>query len=194
MRAAVAALTIAALVAASPLAARANDVTDQIAEAQAAYAKKDIATAIAALEAAASLLRQQRSDAWKGLLRRRPPAGPRRRRIPAPAAPRCSPAAPGCRANTRKGGDDVEISILAESPLIQAMSAVITNPLVASMAGRVAVIGGRRFTFITSDNAYVTLVADKVLVRVQGSSGLNDAALRPFVAALDFAAIEKLAR
>ena len=194
MRAAVAALTIAALVAASPLAARADDVTDQIAEAQAAYAKKDIATAIAALEAAASLLRQQRSDAWKGLLPPAPAGWTAEEAHSSAGGAAMFAGGTGVSRKYRKGGDDVEISILAESPLIQAMSAVITNPLVASMAGRVAVIGGRRFTFITSDNAYVTLVADKVLVRVQGSSGLNDAALRPFVAALDFAAIEKLVR
>ena len=194
MRSALTALTLAALVAVAPALARADDVTDQIAEAQAAYQKKDIPTAIAALEAAASLLREQRADAWKALLPPAPVGWTAEAVESSATGASLFGGGTGVSRKYLKGGENVEISILAESPLIQAMSAIISNPLVASMAGRVAVIGGRRFTFITNDNAYVTLVADKVLVRVQGSSGLNDTAIRPFVAALDFAAIEKLVR
>lgn len=192
MRSGLAALTIAAFVAAAPLTARADDVTDQIAEAQKAYAKKDLVTAIAALEAAAGLVRQQRADAWKALLPPAPAGWTAQEAESSAAGASLFGGGTGVSRKYLKDGENVEISILAESPLVQAMAAVIGNPLIAAAAGRVAVIGGRRFTFVSSDNAFVTLVADKVLVRVQGSSGLNDAAIRPFVTALDFAAIEKL--
>lgn len=194
MRSGLAALTIAALVAAAPIMARADEVTDQIAEAQAAYQKKDLVTAIAALEAAASLMRQDRADAWKALLPAAPAGWTADEAESSAAGASLFGGGTGVTRKYRKGDADVEISILAESPLVQAMSAVIGNPMVAAAAGRVVVIGGRRFTFMTSDNAFVTLVADKVLVRVQGSSGMTDAALRPFVAALDFTAIEKMVR
>lgn len=194
MRSGLAALTIAALVAAAPIMARADEVTDQIAEAQAAYQKKDLVTAIAALEAAASLMRQDRADAWKALLPAAPAGWTADEAESSAAGASLFGGGTGVTRKYRKGDADVEISILAESPLVQAMSAVIGNPMVAAAAGRVVVIGGRRFTFMTSDNAFVTLVADKVLVRVQGSSGMTDAAIRPFVAALDFTAIEKMVR
>ena len=194
MRSGLAALTLAALVAAAPMLARADEVTDQIAEAEAAYQKKDIVTAIAALDAAASLLRQSRADAWKALLPAAPAGWTAEEAQSSAAGASLFGGGTGVTRKYLKGDENVEISILAESPLVQAMSAVIGNPMVAAMAGRVVVIGGRRLTFMSSDNAFVTLVADKVLVRVQGSSGLNEAALRPFVTALDFAAIEKLVR
>lgn len=194
MRSGLAALTLAAFVAAAPMTARADEITDQIAEAQAAYQKKDIVTAIAALDAAASLLRQSRADAWKALLPAAPAGWTAEEAQSSGAGASLFGGGVGVTRKYLKGDENVEISILAESPLVQAMSAVISNPMVAAMAGRVVVIGGRRLTFISSDNAFVTLVADKVLVRVQGSSGVNDAAMRPFVAALDFGAIEKLVR
>ncbi len=194
MRSGLAALTLAALVAAAPMLARADEVTDQIAEAEAAYQKKDIVTAIAALDAAVSLLRQARAEAWKALLPAAPAGWTAEEVQTSAAGASLFGGGTGVTRKYLKGDENVEISILAESPLVQAMSAVIGNPMVAAMAGRVVVIGGRRLTFMSSDNAFVTLVADKVLVRVQGSSGLNEAALRPFVTALDFAAIEKLVR
>ena len=48
--------------------ARADDVTDQINEALKAYRSHDTQTAIAALDAAANLLRQSRADGLKKLL------------------------------------------------------------------------------------------------------------------------------
>ena len=48
--------------------ARADDVTDQINEALKAYQNHDTQTAIAALDAAANLLRQARAESLKKLL------------------------------------------------------------------------------------------------------------------------------
>ena len=62
------------LAALSIVPAFADDVTDQINEAAAAYARKDVPTAIAGLEAALNLLRQGRADAY-GKLLPAPPSG-----------------------------------------------------------------------------------------------------------------------
>src|SRR5690348_7767903 len=56
------------LIAAGVPVARADDVADQINEALKAYQNHDAQTAIAALDAAANLLRQVRADALKKLL------------------------------------------------------------------------------------------------------------------------------
>ncbi len=78
---------------------RADDVTDQINEALKAYQNHDTQTAIAALDAAANLLRQARADALKNCCRRRRQVGPPTMLKPARSAPRCwvaasPPAAP----------------------------------------------------------------------------------------------------
>src|SRR3954462_2560148 len=55
------------LVTAPALQARADDITGQINEALSAYARKDIPTAIAGLEAALNMLRQSRADLYGAL-------------------------------------------------------------------------------------------------------------------------------
>lgn len=170
---------------------RADDITDQVNEGLTAYAKKDYATAITALEAATALLRQARSEIWSHYL---------------PAAPAGWKAEDsdtgagilgmGSNASRKyvRDSDNVEISLTTDSPIMQGLAAVIGNPMIAAAAGKTAVIGGRRMNYIREDNSYITLVADRVLVRVQGSSGVNDETLRQFLGLLAFSDIEKAAR
>jgi hypothetical protein len=113
------------------LPARADDVTDQINEALAAYGRKDVSTTIAGLEAALNLLRQSRADTYGAML---------------PAAPAGWTADPvetisvgtvvagggiGASRKYHNGGNLVTVSILADSPLLQAMSALASSGLAA---------------------------------------------------------------
>ncbi len=177
------------LCATSPV--RADDVTDQVNEGLTAYAKKDYATAIAALEAATALLRQARSEIWKQYL---------------PAAPAgwkaedsdVSSGMLGMGSNASRkytrDNDGVEVSLMTDSPIMQGLAAVIGNPMVAAAAGKTLVIGGRRVNYVRDDNSYITMVGDRVLVRVQGSSGVTEDTLKKFMGLLSFADIEKAAR
>jgi hypothetical protein len=56
------------------------------------------------------------------------------------------------------------------------------------------VIGGRRMSYSENDNSYMTLVADKVIVKVEGNKDTPDPTLKSIVGAIDFPAIEKLVR
>ncbi|MBV9251866.1 MAG: hypothetical protein JO227_21820 [Acetobacteraceae bacterium] len=49
-------------------------------------------------------------------------------------------------------------------------------------------------SYTGSDNGFMTLVAEKVIVKVDGNKETPEPTLRSFVAAIDFEAIEKLAR
>ena len=42
-----------------------------------------------------------------------------------------------------------------------------------------------------NDHTYMTLVADKVIVKVDGNSDTPDATLKSFIAVIDFTAIEQ---
>jgi hypothetical protein len=55
------------------------------------------------------------------------------------------------------------------------------------------VIGGRRMSYNENDRSYMTLVADKVIVRIEGNGDTPDPTLKSFIALIDFSAIEKAA-
>jgi hypothetical protein len=187
-------LTLAVLLAAAPLSsALADDVTDQINEALSAYGRKDLPTAMAGLEAALNLVRQMHADAYGALLPK-PPAGWTADDPEAIAAP-VAMAGGGSGATRRyhKGDDTVTVSILADSPLLQVMATLAGSGLGGMGGMRMQIVNGRRTIYMKDDGAYNTMVGDRVLVRVEGKGQPEDT-LKQFLTAVDFAAVEKLAK
>jgi hypothetical protein len=186
-------IAVLLLVAATMSGARADDVTDQINEALKAYQNHDTQTAVAALDAAANLMRQTRADGRKKLL---PPTPPGWSADEAQStAVGVAMLGGGIAANRayHNGDQRVEVQIVTDSPVLQGMAALIGSPL-ATMGGmKTVVIGGRRMSYTESDHSYMTVVADEVIVRLEGNADTPDATLKSFIGAIDFAAIEKLA-
>jgi hypothetical protein len=106
-------------------AGHADDVTDQINEALKAYQNHDTQTAIAALEAASSLLRQSRADGLKQLLPPPPPGWT----ADAPTATSVSVAMLGGGITASRayhnGSQRVEVQIVTDSPMLQTVAALI---------------------------------------------------------------------
>jgi hypothetical protein len=173
--------------------ARADDVTDQINEALKAYQNHDTQTAIAALDAATNLLRQSRADALKKLL----PAPPPGWTADAAQSTAVSVAMLGGGVTASRayhnGDQRVEVQIVADSPMLQTVAALFSSPLGAIGGMRTVVIGGRRMSYNDTDHSYTTLVADKVILRIEGETGTLEPTLKSFIALIDFAEIEKLA-
>jgi hypothetical protein len=174
--------------------ARADDVTDQINEALKAYQNHDTQTAIAALDAASSLLRQSRAEGLKKLLPPVPPGWT------ADAAESTAVGAAMLGGGTtasrtyHNGSQRVEVQIMADSPMLQGMAALLGSPLAAMGGMKTVVVGGRRMSYTENENSYMTLVADKVIVKLEGSKETPEPTLKSFIGAIDFAAIEKLVR
>lgn len=170
---------------------RADDVTDQINEALKAYQNHDTQTAIAALDAASNLMRQARADGLKKLLPPPPPGWT----ADAAESTAVSVAMLGGGITASRayhnGAQRVEVQIVADSPMLQTVAALISSPLGAMGGMKTVVIGGRRMSYTENDKSYMTLVADKVIVRIEGNSDTPDATLKSFIAVIDFAAIEK---
>lgn len=78
--------------------------------------------------------------------------------------------------------------------MLQSVAALISGPLAEAAGIRTVMVGGRPLGYTPNDNGYITLVAEKVVVKVDGSQPVPEPVLRGFVAAIDFDAIEKLAR
>ena len=173
---------------------RADDVTDQIDQALTAYRKHDLPSAVAALEAAANLLRQARADALKSVLPPVPP-GWNADQIDTSAAGAAMLGVGTTVGRTyRNGSQQVEVQIITDSPMLQGMAALINSPLGAAAGMKTVVIGGRPMSYVANDNSFITLVAGKTIVKVTGDKTTLEPTLRGFIAATDFAALEKLAR
>jgi ATP/maltotriose-dependent transcriptional regulator MalT len=174
-------------------AARADDISDQIDKAGAAWRAHDSQAAITALEAAANLLRQARADMLKTLLPLPPPGWT------ADTAETSSVSAAMLGGGTsasriyHNGAQRVEVQITTDSPMLQGMAALISSPLASASGVKTVMIGGRAVSYTESDNGYMTLVGNKVIVKVDGSKDTPETTLRSFVASIDFDAVEKLA-
>lgn len=118
-------LTLSLLIAAaSSPPVRADEVTNQINEALTAYGRKDLPTAIAGLEAALNLMRQSRADTYGALLPAAIPGWTADDVETVSAGVAMVGGGTGASRKYHKGDDTVTVSILADSPLLQAMSAL----------------------------------------------------------------------
>jgi hypothetical protein len=173
-------------------AARADDVTDQINEALKAWQNHDAQTAIAALDAASNLLRQSRADSLKKPLPPPPPGWT----ADAAESTAVSVAMLGGGITASRayhnGIQRVDVQIIADSPMLQGLAALINSPLGAIGGMKTVVIGGRRMSYTENDHTYMTLVADKVIVKIEGNSDTPDPTLRSFIGVIDFPTIEKM--
>lgn len=77
--------------------------------------------------------------------------------------------------------------------MLQGMAALLSSPLAAAGGMKTVVVDGRPLSYTDNDNSYMGLVADKVIVKVEGSKDTPDPTMKTFIGSLDFAAIEKLA-
>jgi hypothetical protein len=182
------------LIAASASGAHADDVTDQINEALKAYQNHDTQTAMAALDAASNLLRQARAEGLKKLLPAVPPGWTADNSESTAVGAAMLGGGTTASRTYHNGSQRVEVQIIADSPMLQGMAALLNSPLAAMGGMKTVVVNGRRMSYNDSDNSYMTLVVDKVIVKVDGNKDTPEPTLKSFVGAIDFAAIEKLAR
>jgi hypothetical protein len=182
-----------ALVLATASGSFADDVTDQIDEALKAYQKKDYATATAALDAAANLIRQSKAETAKSLLPE-PLSGWTAGDAEATAmGAGMMGGGTSVSRQYHKGDEQVEITLLSDSPMLQAMAMMFSGAM-SGPDNKLVVIDGRKMSYSKSENAYQTVVANKTLVKVAGSEGVDDKTLRQYLKAVKFAEIEKAAQ
>jgi hypothetical protein len=188
-----AAVAVAMLATSVPAAA--DDVTDQINQALEAYQKQNLSAAVAALDTAAGLIRQKKTEAWKTALPA-PLSGWTADKAQGSAlAPALLGGATTVSRVYRKAGDTITISIIADSPIVATIAAFLANSVVGLIGNsEIAVINGRRALYSKDENSFQTLVGDKVLVKVEGSHGIDDPVLREWFQAIDYAQLEKLAK
>ena len=178
-------LTAALVLAAQP--ALADDISDAIADAQKAYASGDLSGAKQSLDVASQLLAQRSAD---GLAKFLPPA-------PAgwTAGDTETDAAAAAmfgggliaRREYSKGGSDVTVQIITQSPIIAQMGGMFASAQMLGAMGKVFRHQGR--TAVLTKEGTIQLMSGGTLVMIEGSG--SEADKRAFLNAIDLAAIEK---
>lgn len=187
-------LTLFIVCAAQAAPVLADDVTDQIDEALKAYEKEDYNTAITALDAASTLVRQKKAetvtkllpeplDGWKALK-------------PESTAAGASMFGGGISASRSYLSDKhkVNISITSDSPMLQAMSMMFSNPMFMGQDNKLVVINGQKAIANNQENSLTAMVANKVMIKVDGTGGATMDELKEWFKAIDFKAIEAYAQ
>ncbi len=177
-----------------PFPAFADDVTDQIEEALKAYKKNDLGMASTALNAALAFIRQARAD---GLAKLLPGAAPGWKiKEQDSSSGGAAMFGGGISASKRyvKGKMSVKISLMTDSPMLQAMSMMFTNPQMAGRDSRLVVISGQKVIHNKKKNSYQLMVAGKVLVSVVGNNKTEEKSVKEYFQAINFDAIAKYAQ
>jgi hypothetical protein len=169
--------------------ARADDVSDAIAEAQRAYAGGNLQATQTALQEAIQLLAQRAAAGLAGAL----PAA-----LPGWTAEEPQSNAAGVagifggstasRRYTNAQDQSVEIQVMSDNPMIAQLGVVLANPMLAGAMGRLVRIGEQR-AIQGNDGNIQMLVDNRILVQVQGDAPAE--AKLAYARAIDFARLAR---
>ncbi len=156
------------LLAAMP--ARADDVSDAIAEAQRAYQGREFTAARTALQEALQLLAQRAAAELADALPA-PLAGWTAEDPTSNAAAGAAMFGGATASRTYRNAEDqtVEIQVMSDNPMIAQLGVVLSNPMLAGAMGRLVRIGEQR-AIQGNDGNVQMLVDNRILVQVQGDA------------------------
>ena len=170
----------------------ADQVTDQLQQAEAAYGQKNFAAALTALATAVTLIRQIKAETWKAVLPDPPPGWTADDAKVITVGPALLGGGSSTERRYRHPGGTVDISLIADSPVLQSVAMLLGAGMLVS-GSELLIIEGQRVSYDANENSLQAIVADKVLVKVQGSKGVDKQTLQDFFQAIKLKDIEKAA-
>ena len=171
----------------------ADEVTDALQQAEGAYGQKNFSTALTALATAATLIRQMKAELWKAVLPEPPPGWTADPAKVLTVGPVVFGGATTTERHYRRPGASVDVSLVADSPALQSIAGLLGAGMLLGSA-ELLVIEGEHVAYNADDNTLQAIVADKVLVKVQGSTGVDKPTLQDFFKAIKLADITKTAQ
>ncbi|MEM9045044.1 MAG: hypothetical protein AAGC81_10125 [Pseudomonadota bacterium] len=153
--------------------AQADEITDTIQAALDAYAAGDIKLAKEELDFASQLLSQLKASGLSAFLPEAMP-GWTREEAGAQAAPALAFGG-GLTANAvyEKSGASVDLTLMADSPMVTAMAAALGNVAIMGSMGQVKRVNGQRLV-VTPEGEIQALIDGKVLVQISGSASVDE--------------------
>lgn len=181
-------VTTTALFLTAALPAVADEIEETINTALEAYQAGDVSIAKSELDYAAQLLSQKQAESLMTVL-------------PAPfdgwsQEAKAGEAAAGMAmfggglsagADYRRAGDNVEIQVLGDSPMMATMMMMFTNPAMAGAAGgKLKRLAGHK-VIETQDGEIQAMVHNRFMVQISGSASIEDK--EAYFSAIDFDAL-----
>ncbi|MBB4266803.1 hypothetical protein [Roseospira visakhapatnamensis] len=169
-------LALAATLAAAPLAstpALADEIEDSIAAALEAYRAGDTNLAKEELDYAGQLLSQMKAEGLSAFLP--DPMDGWTREDGDTQALGAAMMGGGLTANAAyaRGGERVEINLMADNPMVNAMAGMFANTTMMGAMGSLKRINGQKVV-LTNDGEIQALINNRILVQVSGSAAVED--------------------
>jgi hypothetical protein len=182
-------LTAAAFAAPLPAFA-ADDILDAIDAARKAYQAGDMSNAKQSIDMASQLIAQKNAEAFSALL----PAAlsgwkAEKAQATAVGAAMFGGASAASRTYRNAKDDTVEVSITGDSAMIMQFGPMLNNPAMAGAMGKLIRVGDQR-AIQTNDGDIMMMVANKILVHVQGSA--DGPSKLSYAQAIDVAKLSKM--
>jgi len=165
--------------------ALADDVTDSIEGALAAYKDGDLQYALEELAYATQLLNAMKSDDLSALMPPAPEGWTRELDPTYTQSLNAMGGGVGVSASYRKGPESFGISLTADSPMVAAMAPMLLN---AGMLGGKMIRVGRE-KFVDQDGQIIGLIGNRVLIQVDNTV---PEVIIPILEAMDFEAVANL--
>ncbi|MGA0543356.1 hypothetical protein [Neotabrizicola sp. VNH66] len=169
-----------------PAPALADEVSDALSEALAAYEAGDLNTTSARMITAQKALQTQLTAKLAAFL----PAAPEGWTLSQNTDTVDGMAMMGMAGVLIEGvyadaaGNSFTLTLTADSPLVLSMAGILGNPQMMAMMGKVTKVGG--LDMLDQEGSLSALIANRVLVQAQG---MDSAAMVPVLAAIDFDAL-----
>lgn len=170
--------------------ALADDVTDQIEEGLKAYEKGDLDTATVALDSASSMIREMQAGGLSKILPEPLSGWTAEEAETSTAGAAMMGGGLEASRSYRKDDEQVEISIIGNSPMLQAMSMMFTNPAMLGGDTKLVVIDGRKVIQDKQDHSLQAMVNNNFLVSVEGDDLTGDDSVKAYFQSIDFEALE----
>lgn len=149
---------------ASGFAAHADDVEDTLQSALDAYQEGDLQYALEELDYARQLILGMKTDALTQFLPAAPEGWTREVNTEINASLGMMGGGVGAEADYSNGDQDITLSILADNPMVAAMSAMIANA--AAMGMKIERVGREKFA--VQDDTVQGMIANRILVKAEG--------------------------
>ena len=170
--------------------AMADDVTDYINEALEYYKDGEYSEAVSSLNFAEQLIQQKKSSGLEAFLPE-PLSGWNAEAVTSQAAGSAMLGG-GISAERQysKGDSSIRIQILADSPMLQGVMMMLSNPMfAASDGGKMERIGKQKaivkYDAASQEGEIQIVVANRFMVTVEGD-GISDKELKDYAKAIDF--------
>jgi len=173
---------------------RADDVTDSIDEAVKAYKNNDYAAAAQSLDAAAQLVRQKRAELFKAVLPAAPAGWTAEEATSQAAAAAMLGGGVSAERHYTKDESSVTIKLITDSPLMQGVLMLMSNPMFANAdGGKLERIKGQKAVFKNKEGSgSVNVVVNGTLLVQIEASQVSDADLHKFAESVDYAKLATL--